>query len=1080
MTLLAAFQVLLFRYTGQDDFVLGSPIAGRNRGEVEELIGFFVNTLALRADLSGDPTFLKVLQRVRDVALKAYEHQDLPFERLVEELQSERSLSHNPLFQVMFALQNTPGSALKLSGVQASPMRLVTETAHFDLTLSMAERGPRLIGRLSYSTDIFDEATIERMVGHFEVLLEGIVKHPQEQISRLPLLKETEERQLEQWNQTRTKHSREWELPALFEAQVNRTPEAVALEFEGEGLAYSELNRRANQLAHWLKKLGVGPDVLVGLYMERSLEMMVAVLGVLKAGGAYVPMDTAYPRDRLAFMLTDANPRVVITQQSLRNRIPDQAWSIICLDSESQSVSAQSLENPPHENDPESLAYVIYTSGSTGRPKGVAMTRQALVNLIIWQCAVSNSKESNRTLQFTSLNFDVSFQEMFSTWCSGGSLVLIQEQVRRDSLALLRFLQENRINRLFLPFIALEQLAEAAASCEVLPSALREVYTAGEQLIITPKILGLFEKLPGCSLHNHYGPSESHVVTAYPLSALTSQWEPRPPIGRPIANCQVYILDHQLRPVPVGVAGELFIGGSCLARGYLARPELTAERFIPNPFEQDGIGRLYRTGDLVRYLRDGRIEFLGRSDHQVKLRGFRIELGEIESVLARHPEVGQAVVVVREDVPGDQRLVAYIVGHDGHSCEVGELKSFLSKKLPDYMLPSAYVFLDALPLTPSGKVNRGGLPAVSGAQRESSERYVGPRDETERKLTKMWEELLGIGRIGIKDSFFDLGGHSLLAIRLIARVEQELGRTFSLADLFQSPTVESLALNLRKRLSPQLPLLVPFRNFGSKPPVFIYGASFELSRCVDTGQPFFGLEPHGQGGRRAPDTIEEMAADYLQQIRAIQSQGPYFIGGYSIGGPVAYEMAQQLRQMGQEVRLLVLIDPTSPRFWNLTTSGRPNSGPSSPRSVLRYRLALHRHWKSLSQLAGKKLVEYVIAELKGKSEYLGTVFKLQVCHFYLRFGLRIPSDLRMFYFFRASAQAIRRYRPSPYDGRVVLLTSHQNRVNTRFVWSEFARGGLEIHELPGGHLDPIKGPQVKVWGEQLRSCLLASLSKNLL
>ncbi len=464
ITLLAAFQVLLFRYTGQEDILVGSPIAGRNRGEVEGLIGFFVNTLALRTDLSGNPTFLEVLRRVREVALEAYDHQDLPFERLVDDLQVERSLSHNPLFQVMFVFQNAPSSPLKLSGLQASPVRLVTETAHFDLNMSITERTSRLAARLSYSTDLFDDTTIERMLGHFEVLLEGIIKQPGKLISDLPLLKEAEKKQLDEWNQTRIEHSRDSDLTALFESQAGRTPDAVAVEFGEEALAYADLNCRANQLAHLLKQLGVGPDVLVGLYLERSVETMVAVLGVLKAGGAYVPMDITYPRDRLVFMLTDASPRVVITQQRLRDRIPDQDWSVICLDSESKSISKQSSENLTAEALPESLAYVIYTSGSTGRPKGVAMTRQALVNLVIWQCGLSNSQEASRTVQFTSLSFDVSFQEIFSTWCSGGSLVLVKDDIRRDSRALLHLLQEKAITRLFLPFIALEHLAEAAAS----------------------------------------------------------------------------------------------------------------------------------------------------------------------------------------------------------------------------------------------------------------------------------------------------------------------------------------------------------------------------------------------------------------------------------------------------------------------------------------------------------------------------------------------------------------------------------------------------------------------------------------
>ena len=814
MTLLAAFQVLLFRYTGQDDIVLGSPIAGRNRGEVEGLIGFFVNTLALRTDLSGNPKFLDLLHRVREVALGAYERQDLPFERLVEDLQIERSLSHNPLFQVMFVLQNAPGSPIKLPGIHANRVRLVTETAHFDLTMSITEQRPGLIARLSYSTDLFEDATIERMLRHFEVLLEGIVKQPRKRISDLPILKEAEIGQLDKWNQTKIEHSQDWDLAALFESQVDRTPDAVAIEFEGETLAYSALNSRANQLAHLLKQMDVGPDVLVGLYMERSLESMVAVLGVLKAGGAYVPMDTAYPGDRLAFMLTDAHPRVVITQQRLRNRIPDRKWSVISLDSESKSVTKQSAENLTHEALPECLAYVIYTSGSTGKPKGVAMTRQALVNLVMWQCGLSNLKEASRTLQFTSLSFDVSFQEIFSTWCSGGSLVLINEDTRRDSLALLHFLQEKRINRLFLPFIALEHMAEAA-SCDVLPLTLREVYTAGEQLIITPHILGLFEKLPECSLHNHYGPSESHVVTAYPLSAQTSQWEPRPPIGWPIANCQVYILDKHLKPVPVGVAGELFIGGCCLARGYLDRPEFTAEKFLPNPFCRDGSSRLYKAGDLVRYLADGRIEFLGRTDHQVKLRGFRIELGEIESVLARHAGVGEAVVVVREDLPGDQRLVAYVVRQGEGSCEPGELRAFLSKSLPAHMLPSAYEFLEALPLTPSGKVDRRALPAVSGESGQS-EGYLGPRDEIEIALVGIWEELLRTRPVGVRDNFFELGGHSLLATRLIARIEKKLGAKIPLAKLFQSPTIESLAQGLQEEERATHASLMPLRIEDSK------------------------------------------------------------------------------------------------------------------------------------------------------------------------------------------------------------------------------------------------------------------------
>ncbi|MEH2216963.1 MAG: amino acid adenylation domain-containing protein [Nostoc sp.] len=799
MTLLAAFQTLLFRYTSSEDIQVGSVIANRHYQEIEDLIGFFVNTLVLRSDFSDSPTFRQLLKQVREVTLEAYAHQDLPFEKLVEELEPERDLSRHPLFQIGFALQNVPIPVIELSGLIVNHRLEHNGTAKFDLFLELFETPDGISGWFEYSTDLFDAATISRIGGHFQTLVAGIVAHPDRKVADLPLLTATERQQLlVGWNQTQADYPEQSCIHQLFEAQVEREPDSVAAIFAEQQITYHDLNARANQLARYLQTLGVQSDVLVGICVERSLETIVALLAILKAGGAYVPLDTAYPQQRLSLMLTDSQVTVLLTQQCLLEQLPEHQATIVCLDRDWGDIATQAQDNLDINIHPDNLAYVIYTSGSTGKPKGVAMPHRPLVNLISWQSQTSTVGFGSKTLQYTPISFDVSFQEIFATLTIGGTLVLISESMRREPTHLLQFLNQVGIERLFLPYVALQQLAEIARIEGIVPWSLREVITAGEQLRITDAIAHLFHQLPNCTLHNHYGPSETHVVTAFTLANSPINWSVLPPIGRPIANSQIYLLDSQLQPVPVGVPGELYIGGIGIARGYLNRFDLTDARFIPNPFNNS---KLYKTGDLARYLPDGNIEYLSRIDHQVKIRGFRIELGEIEALLAQHPSVKTSVLIDREDVPGQKHLVAYVVQnqqYENDSQLTLELRHFLKQKLPEYMIPTAFVWLEKLPLTPSGKLDRRALPAPDRSRPILEVALITPRTITEQKMVGIWIKILGIDRVGIQDNFFELGGNSLLAAQLMIYVRETFQVQMPVRCIFEQQTIEGLCQIVEK------------------------------------------------------------------------------------------------------------------------------------------------------------------------------------------------------------------------------------------------------------------------------------------
>ncbi len=790
MTLLAAFQTLLHRLTGEEDIVVGTPVAGRHRSETENLIGLFLNSLALRTRFSDNPTILELLARVRDVALGAYDHQELPFEKLVEELQPERDLSRTPIFQVFINLYNFQEATLELDGLSVRRLARVKRAPQFDIELYIREHTDGMRLTFVYDSDLFEFETIKRMLANFEILLEAIASKPQLRVSDLPILTDAEKHQLlVEWNYTDRVYPNEKCIHHLFEEQVEKTPDALAIVFGGRTLNYRELNAGANQLAHRLRKLGVAPDMLVGVFLERSIEMVVALLGILKAGGAYVPLDPEYPKERLFLMVQDAQLPVLLTQEHLVGRLPESSAKVICLDRDRQVLAAESVENLPTVVTPENLAYVIYTSGSTGQPKGAMNTHQGICNRLLWMQEAYQLTDADRVLQKTPFSFDVSVWEFFWPLLNGARLVVVRPGGHQDSAYLVKLIFEQNVTTLhFVPSMLQVFLEEPGVeNC----GSLKRVICSGEALPIALQER-FFARLDGAELNNLYGPTEAAVDVTFWACERESK-RSTVPIGRPIANTQIYILDRQLQPVPIGVPGELCIGGVAVGRGYLNRPELTAEKFIQDPFSNHPYARLYKTGDLARYLSDGNIEFLGRMDHQVKIRGFRIELGEIEAILSQHSALTETVVVAQEDAPGDKRLVAYCVLRSGQLLDATAASSFLKQKLPEYMVPSAFVFLQKLPRTANGKTDRKALPAPDHSRPELEEVYVAPRTPVEEMIAQIWAEVLKLDTVGVHDNFFNLGGHSLLATQAMARICQEFNVEVPLRALFERPTTAELA-----------------------------------------------------------------------------------------------------------------------------------------------------------------------------------------------------------------------------------------------------------------------------------------------
>ena len=1050
-TILACFAALLRRYSGQEDFVLGTVTSGRKRRELESLLGCFQNPLALRLKLAGDPTFRELLTHAREVTLSALSHDNAPFERLVKELSVRRDTSRNPVFPVMFSL--VPPTPTFEEGWDLNQLDLEIGTAKFDLDLELDDRPAGLQGRFVYCTDLFDAATIERMVGHFQTMLEAIAADPEQKISELPMLSAAERGQFAEWNATETEYPRELCMHELVEGQVGRTPDASAVEHGSLSLTYRELNHRANQLAHFLRKRGIGPESKVGICLRRSLELPVALLAVLKSGAACVPLDPAYPKERLTYMLEDSQTSLVLTQPGLLAEVTDFAAEVVNLDAEWKLFAGESHENVGSGVRPENLAYIIYTSGSTGKPRGVLLTHGGLVNHNVAAAKLFGITPADRMAQFASISFDIAVEEIFPTWIAGGALVVREEDASLAVGDFLRWVDEKRVTALDLPTAYWHELVrELSESALTLPKSLRIVIVGGEKA--SSAALTTWRKIAGSRVRwvNTYGPTETSVIVTSFEPKASEEIPAVLPIGRPIANTRIYILSKNLQPLPVGIAGDLYVAGPGLARGYLNRPEITAEKFIPDPFSKEPEARMYKTGDLARYLASGEIEFAGRTDDQVKIRGYRVELEEIEAVLGSHPGVREVVVMARENASGEKSLAAYAVPSREQVPTTSELRSFLKQKLPHYMVPAAFVLLEAMPKTPNGKVDKRALPAPKASDFAETQEYVAPTDELETQLIKIWETVLDKNPIGIRDNFFELGGHSLLAARLMHRIEQSLGQRLPLAALLQAPTVEQLSALLRQeKWSSSWSSLVAIQPEGSRPPFFcVHGVGGnvvgfrDLARHLGADQPFYALQPQGLDGKRECLTsIPEMAERYMQEIRRVQPEGPYRIGGYSFGGLVAYEMAQQLEARGEEVALLALFD---------TYPGKMESRGSQ--------------LKNLFSLPLKEQASFVLK----KGTFVAMTLRKRL---ELRMLPRALRNVR-----QACSKAAGAYEVQPYSGRVTLFRVKEKSVGSLndpyAIWWRVAAAGVDLREISGDHLSLLKEPQVRFLGEELADCLAQS------
>ena len=1383
MTLLAGFQTLLHRYTSQQDIAVGSPIAGRNRVEVEGLIGFFVNTLVLRADLSGNPSFRELLRRVRRVALEAYEHQDLPFEKLVEEIHPERNLSHSPLFQIVFALQNGPERATDLLGLRVSPVDIRGETVKFDLHLSLVDADQGLKGRMHYCSDIFDRATIRRLLGHLEILLRAVVTNPEQRISALPILTPAEKHQLlVDWNDTKKDYAKDKCIHEIFEAQVEKTPNAIALVFEEQELTYRELNRRANQLAHYLQSQAVGPEVLVGIYMDRSIEMVVGLLAILKAGGAYVPLDPEYPKERLAFMLADARVKVLLTQTPLADTLtedgalnteafvqrltrPGANAKVICLDTDWIEIAKGRQDNPRGMVAAGNLVYVIYTSGSTGKPKGVAVEHRQLINYLLSVIDRLDLSSQKSLATVSTLAADMGNTVIFSSLITGGELHVMSRERITDAEAMADYFSHHAIDCLKIVPSHLAALQSVSNPERVLP---RQLLILGGEASEVEWVRRLARLAPRCKIVNHYGPTETTIgVLTYAVDKdsfpVGSSYLP---LGRPIANTQIYLLDHNLTPVPIGVTGEIYVGGLNLARGYLNRPELTAETFITNPFSNESGARLYKTGDQARYLPNGNIEFRGRNDNQIKVRGYRTEPGEIEAALKQHPTVREAVVLASSDNDAGTQLVAYVVvppdlspsvagkpryrlpngmpviqlnknetdylyeeiferqaylrhgitiengdcildvganiglftllasriarcsriysfepnptvyeilkansdlyGSDvklfnfglsdqakhttftffpnfsllsgfyadaqaekevvktfmtnqqkagvsdmselveqadgilanrfsaqsfaaelrtlssvieqekiqsidllkinvekseldvlsgieeedwkkikqivlevdveenlpiitsllqRHGYEylveqdnllqgtplcyvyairpsrhktlikgqsnraqfrsinpslasflsVEELRAFLQKLLPHYMIPSAFVFLSSLPLTPNGKIDYHALPSPHQTETGPGTPFVAPRTSTETVLAKIWKDVLKVEQVGVHDNFFDLGGHSLRATQVMSRIRKELHVEVPLRSLFEAPTVEQLAQQLfKEQFSPsqssiwsEYPsTLVPFQPKGSKPPLFWFNWGpwdFRVPRYLDPDRPVYGLQHQSGDGHRALYTsIEDMAGYYIKEIRSVQAKGPYFIGGLCIGGMIAFEMAQQLQTVNEEVALLVLLDPSNPHLGELSSPAQ--AVPSLSSYIKSLRNKIHRHLRELRFLEPQEQLSYALIRVQGRVVGLRWKMRRFLCE---TLGCPLPPSLRNDYIVSIYRTAREAYVPKTYQGRVILFKTQGRYRDAQPGWESLLTANVEIQELDTDHDTVFKEPYVQTFSKRL-------------
>ncbi|RCJ30651.1 non-ribosomal peptide synthetase [Nostoc punctiforme NIES-2108] len=1075
--LLACWQVILWRLSGQSDIVIGTAGDGREYDELKEVLGLLTKYLPTYSHLEDVLKFSELMERVSESLRFVKQWQEyFDWEHLIA---ANEKFASRAFFPFCFDFTKQSQSYVN-ADISFSEYKKSANIEKYQIKLSSGYSPNNLSLNFDYDSSLFSEDSIKIIVGQYLTLIESVTHNPEAAIIDLNIIGESDRQKLLiDFNNTKTEFPQDKCIHQLFAEQVERTPKNIAIEFDNEYLTYAQLNAKSNQLAHQLQKLGVKPEVLVGICVERSLDMLIGILGILKAGGAYIPFDPTYPQERLGFMLEDAQIPILLTQQRLVDKFVEHNTRLIYLDRDLPENATLSIENPVSEVTPENLAYIIYTSGSTGKPKGTMIPHRGLVNYLSWCTNAYKLAQGYGAPVQSSIGFDATITSLFSPLLVGQRVVLLPEKEEIEALSALLQSDKNYSLVKITP-AHLEMLNQMLPNREGVTKT-RALIIGGEALL--GKSLKFWrDNAPNIRIINEYGPTETVVgCCVYEVSEQTSL-SGAILIGRPIANTQLYLLDENQKLVPIGVSGELYIGGAGVARGYLNRPELTQQRFIPNPFSDEPNSRLYKTGDLARYLPDGNIEYLGRIDHQVKIRGFRIELEEIESLLAQHPLVNSVTVIAREDQPGDKRLVGYIVPQE-QAPTSSELRQFLQEKLPEYMIPSAFLILEVIPLTAHGKVDRQALPQPDTSRLSTLKtEFLAPQDDLEQKLANIWENLLNVHPVGVKDNFFDLGGHSLLAVRLMAHLNQEFGKNLSLATLFQNPTIEKLANILR--LETEIlswSALVEIQKGNSKYPFFCLPGGggnvlylHNLARYLGENQTFYGLQAPGLNGESEPLTcVEDMAAYYIQAIKTVQPEGPYFLGGHSFGGIVAYEMAQQLIKSGNEVALVAILDAPAP-----VASDKPLYIDVDDATRLTETARLIERW------AGKNLdISYEMLQPLELDEQLEYLKERLITVDLLPAGTDTKQVRGLVQVFEANLQASIKYLPQEaYPNRLTLLRASEVnaedaalltdlREDPAWGWGQFSAQNIDIHVVPGDHITMMAQPHILTVAEQMGICI---------
>ncbi|MCJ7623879.1 MAG: amino acid adenylation domain-containing protein [Anaerolineaceae bacterium] len=1046
MLLLTAYNILLSRYSGQLDIIVGIPISGRNWIEIENIIGVFINTLALRTDLSDNPTFRELFQRVREVCLNAFSHQDLPFEKIVEILTPPRSTSQQVIFQNMFQLRTWASKPIEVEGVRFEEVAHDGRITLVDLIMEITNRENVLECKLIFNTDLFKPETIECMLKNFHDLLIAVAENPDTSIERISLLSKPDvERILQDWNANTSNYPSDKCVHTIFEEQVHKTPTRIALVQNENSITYDSLNKKANQLANYLKKAGVSTNDIVGICVDQSFEMIIGLLAILKSGGAYLPIDITYPKDRMSIMMNDSRVPILLTQEKLLSILPETEAKIICLDSDWEKIVREKTDDIGNLNSSNERAYVIYTSGSTGTPKGVVIPHQAIIRLVK-NTNYINIKSDDVFAQVSNFSFDAATFEIWGTLLNGSKLVIVPRDKLLSPTEFAQHLVFHQISILFLTTSLFNYYGSKKADAfkgikyllfggeEANPEMTREVYAQS-----TP-----------AHLINIYGPTENTSFSTWHQVKEIPEGISSIPIGKPISNTQTFILDAFMQPLPPGIPGELYLGGDGLALSYLNEPDLTAEKFIANIFSPASGSRLYRTGDLCKYTPNGEIIFLGRIDEQIKIRGFRIEPGEIESSLRKHPAIHDSIVIALKTDEGETRLVAYYVSEQAGEIDQQRIKSLLKESLPDFMIPYVYIKIPAIPFSPNGKINKKALPPPDWKMLHNENQYLHPTTETEKRLYQIWKEILAIEKISIDDNFFNLGGHSLLVVSLCINIEVELGVNLSFSDIYNAQTIRQQATMIEHRkVSLQPEGLIEEREVATENHKYLFwiGDGFWILQQHLADQPLFRLGHQGENGKRIKYThIRDIAAHYLSIIKEQQPEGPYYLAGFSFGGVMAFEIAHLLRYEGDEVRLLFMLEPTRMNSKATKTIYADIQEQSDSNEDFRGKLSVHT--SNLRNIAFKKWTGYIKNNIREQIKYriimknkpvIDQIIMNIKCKSYLAIRKPIPSNLRSYYIITQYRKSLNNYSPQAYAGRAVFIEGENYEERIR---------GLQIDRLP--------------------------------